>query len=55
MGIHGLGGAHDENSGYKGKFTGKSNSGISEIYYGQMLNITTTWKNVVCKRRQENP
>ena len=57
LGVHSLGGAHDENSGYRGKFTGKSNNGFSEIYYSQMLNKTAKWKNVVCNigtRKRQN-
>ena len=47
MGVHSLGNAMFENSGYRGKFTGKSNNGFSEIYFNQMLNNNTKWKNVV--------
>lgn len=47
MGAHSLGGAKPENTGYKGKFTGKSNHGLTEIFYSQMVDNSTKWKNVV--------
>ena len=47
MGAHSLGGAKAENSGYRGKWTGPSVAGFSEIYYSTMLASNITWKNVV--------
>ncbi len=40
MGVHSLGGAKVTNSGYKGKWTGKSNFGFSEAYYSNMVSVT---------------
>jgi hypothetical protein len=47
MGAHSLGGAHPENSGYQGKWTGLQNRGFNELYYLNMINATNKWLNVV--------
>ena len=46
MGAHSLGGAKAENSGYRGKWTGPSNAGFSEVYYNIMLSSNITWINL---------
>ena len=47
MGAHSIGGAHAENSGYRGKWTGPLNAGFSEVFYTQMVNSSIKWRNVV--------
>jgi hypothetical protein len=47
MGVHSLGGARPENSGYRGKWTGPGNAGLSEIYYTNMVSSGIKWTNVV--------
>jgi len=47
MGAHSLGGAKAENSGYRGKWTGRSNAGFSEIFYTNMISSGIKWTNIV--------
>jgi hypothetical protein len=47
MGAHSLGGALGQNSGYKGKWTGRNNAGFSEVYYTNMISSGIKWLNVV--------
>ncbi len=47
MGVHSLGGAKAENSGYKGKWTGRNNAGFSEVYYTNMVSSGIKWTNAV--------
>jgi len=46
MGAHSLGGALGQNSGYKGKWTGRNNAGFSEVYYTNMISSGIKWLNV---------
>ena len=50
MGVHSLGGANPNNSGYAGKWTGP-NAGLNELYYLNMINATNKWTNVVRNER----
>jgi hypothetical protein len=47
MGAHSLGGAKAENSGYRGKWTGRNNAGFSEIFYTNMISSGIKWTNIV--------
>jgi|FrelakmetLWP11LW_1041352.scaffolds.fasta_scaffold202626_1 hypothetical protein len=47
MGAHSIGGAHKENSGYKGTWTPTDQRVFDERYYYNMINRTNTWENIV--------
>ena len=47
MGAHSLGAAFPENSGYRGKWTGSQNHGVSEIFYSNMVHPDIEYTNLV--------